>query len=158
MWEARLGGEEEAIPVLDRSWFREVTTEADPARKLRLVAAQSRRVKTSSGALLEVIRTATASDSEIATLWSDIESKLLRVQRAIVDQLAETKSLARGVTRREATDVMWTLNHPTVWHLLVRERRWSPTRYEAWLHGALLPAPATPRGATPDDADEHSTR
>lgn len=158
MWEARLGGEEEAIPVLDRSWFREVTTEADPVRTLRLVAAQSRRVKTSSGALLEVIRTAAASDPEIATLWSDIESKLLRVQRAIVDQLAETKSLARGLTRREATDVMWTLNHPTVWHLLMRERRWSPTRYEAWLHGAfclhLLRAP----GATPDDADEHSTR
>src|ERR671911_680348 len=58
VWDARLGGEEEAMPVLDRSWFREVTAEADPARKLRLVAAQSRRVKTSSGRLLEVIRTA----------------------------------------------------------------------------------------------------
>jgi AcrR family transcriptional regulator len=147
VWEARLGGEEEAMPVLERSWFREVTAEADPVRKLRLVAAQSRRVKTSSGALLEVIRTAALSDPEIATLWSDVEAKLLRVQRAIVDQLDETKSLARGLTRREATDVLWTLNHPTVWQLLVRERRWAPTRYETWLHDAfclhLLGTPAT---------------
>jgi AcrR family transcriptional regulator len=146
VWDARLGGEEEAMPVLDRSWFREVTAEADPARKLRLVAAQSRRVKTSSGRLLEVIRTAAVTDPEIATLWRDIEAKLLGVQRAIVNQLGDAKSVARGLTRREATDVMWTLNHPTVWHLLVRERSWSPRRYETWLYDAfclhLLGSPA----------------
>ena len=158
VWDARLGGEEEAIPVLDRSWFREVTTESGPVRKLRLVAAQSRRVKTSSGALLEVIRTAAVSDPEIAILWSDIEAKLLRLQRTIVDQLDETKSLARGLTGREATDVMWTLNHPTVWHLLVRERRWSPTRYETWLHDAFCLHLLGPPAAMPDDADQHSTR
>jgi AcrR family transcriptional regulator len=137
VWEARLGGDEEQIPVLERSWFREVTAERDSVRKLGLVAAQSRRVKASSGALLEVVRTAAVTDSEIAILWRDIETKLLRVQRAIVDQLDETKSLAPGQTTREAADVLWTLNHPTVWHLLVRERRWSPTRYETWLHDAF---------------------
>jgi AcrR family transcriptional regulator len=137
VWEARLGGEEEVIPVLERRWFREVTAETDAVRKLALVAAQSRRVKTSSGALLEVIRTAAVSDPEIATLWNDIEAKLHRVQRAIVDQLDETNSLAPGLTRREATDVLWTLNHPTLWQLLVRQRRWSPTRYETWLHDAF---------------------
>jgi AcrR family transcriptional regulator len=151
VWEARLGGEEEATPVLERSWFREVTAEADPVRKLGLVAAQARRVKASSGVLLDVIRTAAGSDPEIATLWSDIEAKLLRVQRAIVDQLDETKSLARGLTRREATDILWTLNHPTVWQLLVRERRWSSSRYETWLHGAFcLHLLGTP-GATADE-------
>jgi hypothetical protein len=93
-----------------------------------------------------------------AILWSDIEAKLLRIQRAIVDQLDETKSLARGLTRREATDVMWTLNHPTVWHLLVRERRWSPQRYETWLHDAFCLHLLGPPAAMPDDADEHSTR
>jgi AcrR family transcriptional regulator len=137
VWEARLGGEEEAIPVLERSWFREVTAEPDPVQKLRRVAAQSRRVKTSSGALLEVIRTAADTDLETATLWSDIEAKLLSVQRAIVEQLDETDSLAPGLTTRHATDVLWTLNHPTVWHLLVRGRRWSPTRYQTWLHDAF---------------------
>jgi AcrR family transcriptional regulator len=137
VWEARLGGDEEATPVLERSWFRDVAAESDPIRKLRLVAAQSRRVKTGSGALLEVIRTAAVTDPEIATLWHDIEHKLLRVQRAVVDQLGETNSLAPGLTRREAADTLWTLNHPTIWHLLVRERHWSPTRYEIWLHDAF---------------------
>jgi hypothetical protein len=32
-----------------------------------------------------------------------------------------------------ATDILWTLNHPDVWLLLVGERRWSPQAYESWL-------------------------
>jgi hypothetical protein len=31
-----------------------------------------------------------------------------------------------------ATDRLWTLNHPDLWHLLVGDRGWSPEQYEAW--------------------------
>jgi hypothetical protein len=34
---------------------------------------------------------------------------------------------------KRATDILWTLNHPDVWQLLVGERRWSPKQYEHWL-------------------------
>jgi AcrR family transcriptional regulator len=134
VWEARLGGEEEATPVLQRRWMRELTDENHPAEKLRLLAAQSRRVKTATGPLLEVIRAAAATDPEIATLWGDIQAKLLRVQRAVVDQLDDLDALPPLLEAAEAADLLWTLNHPSVWHLLVRERRWSPARYEQWLY------------------------
>jgi AcrR family transcriptional regulator len=134
VWEARLGGEEEATPVLQRRWMRELTDEAHPAAKLQLLAAQSRRVKTATGLLLEVIRTAAATDPEIATLWEDIQAKLLRGQRTVVDQLDALDALRPSLEAGEAADILWTLNHPSVWHLLVRERRWSPARYERWLH------------------------
>jgi AcrR family transcriptional regulator len=134
VWEARLGGEEEATPVLQRRWMRELTDEAQPAGKLRLLAAQSRRVKAATGALLEVIRSAAATDPEIATLWGDIQAKLLRVQRAVVDQLEALDALRPSLEAGDAADMLWTLNHPSVWHLLVRERRWSPARYEQWLY------------------------
>ena len=91
-WYTRFGtpasaATEADLPVLEREWYRAVVNEPDPERKLRLVAAQSRRVKSRSGALLEMIRAAAPADSEIATLWSDIEAKLLDVQRSIVEQL-----------------------------------------------------------------------
>jgi hypothetical protein len=31
-----------------------------------------------------------------------------------------------------ATDVLWTLNHPDVWQLLVGERGWTPEQWERW--------------------------
>src|SRR3712207_4517553 len=34
LWEARLGGSEKAVPVLERGWFRDLTAEPEPAEKL----------------------------------------------------------------------------------------------------------------------------
>ena len=31
-----------------------------------------------------------------------------------------------------ASDILWTLNHPDVWLLLVGERGWTPERWERW--------------------------
>ncbi len=33
---------------------------------------------------------------------------------------------------RRATDILWTLNHPDVWLLLVDQRDWTPERYVTW--------------------------
>jgi AcrR family transcriptional regulator len=137
LWDARLGGDEADIPVLERDWYRAVVDEPDPERKLNLVAAQSRRVKSRSGALLEMIRTAASTDPEIATLWEGIEAKLLDVQRAIVGQLDARGSLAKSLDLNAATDILWTLNHPALWQLLVRERGWTGEQYERWL-GAIF--------------------
>jgi AcrR family transcriptional regulator len=134
VWEARLGGQEESTPVLRRRWFRELTGEVEPAGKLRLLAAQSRRVKTATGPLLEVVRSAAATDPEVAALWDDVQAKLLSVQRAVVDQLVALDALRPALGAAEAADLLWTLNHPSVWHLLVRERGWAPEHYERWLH------------------------
>lgn len=150
LWDARLGGEEAKLPVLEREWYRAVVKEPDPERKLRLVAAQARRVKTRSGALLEMIRTAASADPEIAGLWRSIEAKLLDVQRAIVEQLHASGSLATSLDVTRATDILWTLNHPTVWQLLVPGRGWTGEEYEQWLGDAfcsqLLNAPRASRG------------
>ena len=137
LWDTRLGGGEEAIPVLERAWYRRLLAEPDPERKLRILAAQARNVKTRSGALLEVIRNASTADTEIAELWSRIQTKLLDVQRSVVEQLDEQDALASGLDVATATDILWTLNHPTVWHLLVRERGWSAGQYERWLGDAF---------------------
>jgi AcrR family transcriptional regulator len=137
LWEARLAEGEEAIPVLERAWYRRLLAEPDPEAKLGILAAQARDVKTRSGALLEVIRNAAGADPEIAALWSRIQTKLLDVQRSVVEQLNETDALALGLDLGNATDILWTLNHPTVWHLLVRERGWTAEQYERWLRDAF---------------------
>ena len=149
LWDARLGGDEAAIPVVEREWYRAVVDEPAPERKLRLVATQARHVKGRSGALLEMIRVAAATDPEIATLWEGIESKLVDVQRSIVEQLHASGALTRSLEVAEATDILWTLNHPAVWQLLVRGRGWTGEQYEQWLGdilcSQLLDAPLADR-------------
>ena len=36
-----------------------------------------------------------------------------------------------------AADILWTLNHPGVYWLLVNERGWTPAQYEQWLADAF---------------------
>ena len=119
--------------------------EPDPERLLRLMAAHSRAVKARSAALMEVIRNATGLDAEIANLWSDIEAKLLDVEKSIVEHLAEHGALAIA-DLTVATDIVWTLNYPSVWQLLVRQREWSAEQYECWLGDILCSELLTPQG------------
>jgi len=137
VWEARLAADEAALPVFERRWFRDLDADPDPEGKLRRLASQSREVKGRSGDLMEVIRNAAAVDSPIAELWDDIEAKLLNVQRAVVDQLEAIGALRHDLEVESASEVLWTLNHPSVWHLLVRRRGWMPEQYEQWTGDAF---------------------
>jgi AcrR family transcriptional regulator len=134
--EARSRGAELGTPAIEREWFHEFESETDPVAKLGIVAAMYVRVRSVSGRLLEVVRTAAVTDAEIASVWTDAESVSLQIQTAVVDELGKRRSLAPNVDRRQAIDTILALAHPTVWHLLVCERGWSDAEYETWLHDA----------------------
>lgn len=132
LWHVLLRGDEGDAPVGERTWYREVLDERDPRRQLQLNARNSRRVKQRAAALMEVIRNAAPADANLEALWSRIQHEFYENQRAIVRTLEQKKALRAGLGVRDATDILWTLNHPDVWRLLVVERNWSAKRYEAW--------------------------
>lgn len=132
LWNQLLRGDEGEAPVAERSWYREVVEEPDPQRQLRLNARNSRAAKTRIAGVLKVIREAAPVDSDTGALWERIQTEFHANQRAIVERLAQRKALRRGLDVDRATDILWTLNHPDVWQLLVGERGWTPEQYEQW--------------------------
>jgi AcrR family transcriptional regulator len=132
VWNLLVRGDEGEAPVAERSWYREVVEEPDPQRQLRLNARNSRAVKTRIAGLLKVIRDAAPVDADIGALWERIQTEFHANQRVIVERLAERKALRRGLDVDRATDILWTLNHPDLWQLLVGERGWTPDQYEQW--------------------------
>jgi AcrR family transcriptional regulator len=133
LWNVRLGGDAEPVPVVERPWYRDLLAEPDPERLLRRFAAQSRRVKERAGALMMVIRNGSGADPAVAGLWRLIQDEFHEVLRPVAARLASDGVLPRHLTTATATDLMWTLNHPDVWHLLCVERGWSLNAYEDWL-------------------------
>jgi AcrR family transcriptional regulator len=132
LWHLLLRGDEEDAPVGDRRWYQEVLEEPDPDRLLVLTARNSRAVKERAGALMGVIRSAASTDADIAELWARIQSDFHDNQRAIVKALHARKALRPGLGVARAADVLWTLNHPDLWQLLVGERGWTPAAWERW--------------------------
>jgi AcrR family transcriptional regulator len=132
LWNRQLRGDEGDAPVAERPWYREVLAEPDPERQLRLTAHNSREVKLRVGAVIEVLRAAAPIDPDIERLWNRIESDFLLNQRAIVESVATKGALRAGLDVERAADILWTINHPDLWQLLVRRRGWTPDRYEQW--------------------------
>ena len=132
LWHLRLRGDEDEAPVGRRQWFRDVIDEPDPARRLRLNARNSRAVKLRAANLMRVMRDAAGADRDIAALWHRIQDDLYDTHRATVAAPDAHDPLAPGLDAARAADILWTLNHPDLWHLLVGERGWTPDAYEQW--------------------------
>ena len=137
LWHLLLRGDEEPVPVGDRPWFRAVLEEPDPERQLRLNIRNAKLVRARVGPLLEVVRRAAATDSEVAELWTRIQAEFYDNQRSVIEVLAAKKALRPRLDVACASDILWTLNHPDLYWLLVNERGWTPDQHEEWLAGVL---------------------
>jgi AcrR family transcriptional regulator len=133
LWHLLLRGDEGAAPVTEREWYREVLDEQDPTRQLELNARNSCLVKKRVAGIMEVIEAAAPADGEIASLWQRIQTEFRENQRVIVRSLQRKKALKPGLGGERATDLLWALNHVSLYQLLVRERGWTDAQYERWL-------------------------
>jgi AcrR family transcriptional regulator len=132
LWNLRLRGDDGDAPIAERAAYREVLEEPDPERQLRLNARNSRAGKERIGRVVEVIRAAATADPEIEGLWDRIQVEYHANQERVVASLADKGALRPGLDTARAADLLWTLNNPTVWQLLVGLRGWTPGEYERW--------------------------
>lgn len=132
LWNRLLRGDPDDVPVAGQQWYREAVEEEDPVRQLRLNARNSRERKTRMGALFTVIRSGALVDPDIEALWNRIETEFHENQRLIVESLGEKQALRAGLDADRGTDMLWAINHPALWELLVDGRGWTPEDYERW--------------------------
>ncbi len=79
-----------------------------------------------------MIHDAAQVDPAVDELRQRIDREFYDNQKVIVETLQSKRALKRGLDVERATDILWTLNHPNVWQLLVAQRGWSPDDYERW--------------------------
>ena len=137
-WHLAIAGDDEGVPVAQREWFTELIGEADPLRQVELIAQGSGQVKSRAGDMMEVLHSAADSDPEIAQLWRRFQDEFHQLQTVVVTSLADKGALKPGLSVPDAADMLWSLNHPALYHLLVTERGWPTDRYVRWLRDALV--------------------
>ena len=138
LWHLLLRGDEEDVPVMDRAWYREVLEEPDPERQLRLNARNARVGQDAhrGRAGRDPPRGAARPGRRGAVGAHPV--RLLR-QPARDRAVAATRRgrCARASMSPRATDILWTLNHPDVWQLLVGQRGWTAGAWEQWFDATL---------------------
>src|SRR5579859_7142672 len=58
LWDARLGGDDQPIPVTSRPWYRQLLLADDPHELLNAAARQSRVTKERAGEVILIVRQA----------------------------------------------------------------------------------------------------
>ena len=122
-------------PVDRQAWFQEQLDAPTAEQQLQLIARNARRLNDRAAHLLELVRTTAARDSEIATLWRDINNERLTRSRTSAQRLAAKTTLRASVP--EAAHTLWALTVPELYVLHVTESGRRPDTYQHWLADVL---------------------
>lgn len=122
-------GADEDIRALARDAF----TEPDPGRQLQLAARVVRSIQERDTDITDLLWQAGGGDPDLAAVWRQSHHQQLARLGEIVSMVARKKALKPELSIEEATDTLWALGSPEIYRLLVRERNWTPQRYEDWL-------------------------
>jgi AcrR family transcriptional regulator len=83
--------------------------------------------------LYEAIRAAAHVDPEARDLWHLITEERRAAATGITRRLVERDALLHGLDRQSASDILWVLNDPGLYQLLVTQRRWTQRHFRTWL-------------------------
>jgi hypothetical protein len=103
-----------------------------------------------------VLREAAPRDAELNSLWKKISGRRAANMRLLAENLTATGCTRRDLSVDRVADVIWSLNSPEFFLLLVDERGWSADEFERWLADCwarlLLEEPEAPSARSPRSA------
>jgi AcrR family transcriptional regulator len=146
--EMAISGSDRAVPAEERDYVREIRAETDAAQKLRLYAAALGRIQPRLAPLIRVLQGAASLDSELEGVWQGISQRRADNMRLLAKDLAATGRLRSGLSESKAADIIWSMNSPEFYLLLVEQRGWSLEEYARWLGDAWIQLLLEP-GANP---------
>jgi AcrR family transcriptional regulator len=145
------------MALLDQSAFstdyeetvQQALSASDAETSLRLAAHIARQIHGAQSATFDLLRGAGVVAPELAQLEQQRERVRYERQEIMISLLRDAGRLRSGLDHRTARDILWMFTGSEVYRMLVRERGWSPQKYQGWLadtlvHSLLVPATAGP--------------
>ncbi|GAA3631731.1 TetR/AcrR family transcriptional regulator [Microlunatus ginsengisoli] len=149
--ETAISGSDVAVPAEQRDYVLRVRQATTADAKIRayvdgLIALQPRLAP-----VVLALRDAAGTDPESAAQWQRIADRRAQNMRQFAADLRATGELREDLTDDDVADIVWSMNGPEYWTLLVGERGWTAERFgdhvvDAWQR-ILLAAPRSSRAS-----------
>jgi AcrR family transcriptional regulator len=136
-YDVALVGDDEPVALPDRAGSRAIRAEPDPGRYLERYAGMVVELSARVAAVYEAVRGAASTDLEVRPVWDKIQQERRIGAAHVVADTAAKGPLRDGIDVVGAADVVWVLNDPGLYHMLVNVRGWPAERYGEWLAAAL---------------------
>jgi AcrR family transcriptional regulator len=132
-----IAGDDEPVPVLERTWAEAALAATNPDEVLAAIAAVIGPAQLRSAGLVMAVFEGSRSDAELAAVAEQLIAQRAVTAEWIVDALTAQTSLRPETSRQQAIDTVWVLMDPAVFDRLTRHRGWTQPDYQSWLAHAL---------------------
>ena len=136
--EVAISGRADAVPAEERDYVRAVRAEPDARLKLKIYSAAIGAIQPRLAPLFRVLQSAASMEPELEALWREVSDRRAANMRLFVEDLASTGRLRENLTFGVAADIIWSMNSPEFYLLLVEQRGWSTQGFESWLEDAWI--------------------
>lgn len=116
------------------------TLEQDPYTVMRRWGTFTTEVAPLAAPIALLLRSAAATDPEIASLLEDLDRARLARMEHNARELFERGDFRDGVTLQYARDVLWTYSSPELYELLVVRQHWPLERYGQFVAEGMIAA------------------
>jgi AcrR family transcriptional regulator len=134
--EVAISGTQEAVPASKRPYVRRIQAAAGARVKFTIYARAVVDIHARLAPLVRALRDAAGAHPELGALWREISARRAGNMSLLAANLLETGELRPDLSKAEIADVLWSLNAPEFYMLLVDERGWSAQRFARWLADA----------------------
>lgn len=131
-------GDDEPVALPQRPRSVAIRAEPDPRRYLTLYAELVTEMGSRLAGIYEAVRGAAGADPDARALWESHLAQRRQGAANVVSDVLGKGQLRRGLDREAAADIVWLLNDPGLYDLLVRRRGWTPNHYSGWLTETMI--------------------
>lgn len=137
---AVIGQSDSGIPVQrpeDTDWFRDALEASDGTRALASFVHGAIPVYSRAAAVAETARVAAQTDSDVADVYAQAESRRVEEFGRVIRALADHDALRTDLTIAQATAVLTTVFGPQSYLSYTAQYEWSDAELADWMSDAL---------------------
>jgi AcrR family transcriptional regulator len=134
--ETAISNTQQAVPADQRGYVQRIQAAATARDKLAIYAAAVVDIQARLAPIVRALEGAAVAEPELGAIWREISERRARNMKLFAADLIETGELRAGLTLDRVADVIWAMNGPELYTLLVTQRGWSANELEAWLADA----------------------
>lgn len=131
-------GDDAPVSLPERPRSRAIRAEPDPRKYLALYAGLVTEIDARMAGVYEALRGAAGADPDARALWESHLHQRRQGAANVVGDVLRKGTLRRGIDKEAAADIVWLLNDPGLYYLLVERRGWKHARFQSWLAETLI--------------------
>jgi TetR/AcrR family transcriptional regulator, regulator of autoinduction and epiphytic fitness len=140
-----VAGDDEAVPLAQRQFAADIHALTDARAKLARYAVHLAETQARQAQVMLALAGAATADPDVAAIWRKNLDERRRGMTMFATELAGTGQLRADHSLETVVDVLWLAMDVRNYDYLVRERGWSPERFQRWYVDTVAAAILNPR-------------